>query len=158
MTTLTLCAAGQDGDCVHSLCPQNRDNEPHATGRSCPLPWQRWGGPEQPDPEREARECDWPEDFSHENGNYVNNCIHCGESFIGHKRRVTCKRCSARQSLSEEFLRKVITDACAIRSPHHADGIESGVYALADALRAKIAKPHTLIDDQPHDLKPFPIP
>ena len=41
----------------------------------------------------EIRECDWPEDFAHENGQYVNKCIRCRESFIGHKRRATCKRC-----------------------------------------------------------------
>lgn len=32
------CRAGQDGDCNWSGCPQNRDGEPTATGRSCP----RW--------------------------------------------------------------------------------------------------------------------
>ena len=37
---------------------------------------------------------DWPEDFSHENGNYSCRCVHCGKPFIGHKRRVTCKQCS----------------------------------------------------------------
>lgn len=31
------CAAGRDGDCTHSQCPQSRDGEPHATGRHCPL-------------------------------------------------------------------------------------------------------------------------
>ena len=35
---------------------------------------------------------DWPEDFSHENGNYENRCFSCGELFRGHKRRVQCKR------------------------------------------------------------------
>lgn len=38
---------------------------------------------------------DWPEDFSHENGRYQNVCIDCGEIFIGHKRRVTCKKCAS---------------------------------------------------------------
>jgi hypothetical protein len=36
----------------------------------------------------------WTEDFSHENGNYVNNCIKCKHKFMGHKRRVVCKECS----------------------------------------------------------------
>jgi hypothetical protein len=36
----------------------------------------------------------WPEDFAHENGNYQCLCCHCGVIFYGHKRRVTCKRCS----------------------------------------------------------------
>ncbi|MBF0250595.1 MAG: hypothetical protein HQL35_08220 [Alphaproteobacteria bacterium] len=31
------CRAGRDGDCIHPECPQNRDGEPHATGRHCPL-------------------------------------------------------------------------------------------------------------------------
>lgn len=34
---LTRCASDRDGDCGHPECPQNRDHEPHATGRSCPL-------------------------------------------------------------------------------------------------------------------------
>ena len=36
----------------------------------------------------------WPEDFAHENGNYTCTCCECGETFIGHKRRVVCKVCS----------------------------------------------------------------
>lgn len=31
------CAAGSDGDCVHSQCPQLRDREPMKSGRHCPL-------------------------------------------------------------------------------------------------------------------------
>lgn len=42
---------------------------------------------------------DWTEDFSHENGNYMNRCVECGELFNGHKRRVVCKAC-ATQSMS----------------------------------------------------------
>jgi len=34
---LNGCAAGRDGDCTHSQCPQLRDREPATTGRSCPL-------------------------------------------------------------------------------------------------------------------------
>lgn len=34
---LTRCQADCDGDCSHPDCPQRRDGEPHATGRSCPL-------------------------------------------------------------------------------------------------------------------------
>ena len=37
----------------------------------------------------------WPEDFSHENGNYFCCCVHCGKQFRGHKRRVVCKLCTA---------------------------------------------------------------
>lgn len=37
---------------------------------------------------------DWVEDFSHENGNYLNTCIKCDNEFKGHKRRVVCKTCA----------------------------------------------------------------
>lgn len=39
-------------------------------------------------------EKNWTEDFSHENGNYLNHCIICKDDFFGHKRRVLCKSCS----------------------------------------------------------------
>lgn len=39
---------------------------------------------------------DWSEDFGHENGNYQRRCVSCGELFIGHKRRVTCKVCASK--------------------------------------------------------------
>lgn len=34
---ITRCASGCDGDCDHPSYPQNRDNEPLRSGRSCPL-------------------------------------------------------------------------------------------------------------------------
>jgi hypothetical protein len=37
----------------------------------------------------------WSEDFEHENGNYFGTCATCGEEFLGHKRRTTCKLCAA---------------------------------------------------------------
>lgn len=37
---------------------------------------------------------DWPEDFTHENGQYRNTCTDCGGLFTGHKRRMMCKDCS----------------------------------------------------------------
>ena len=36
---------------------------------------------------------DWTSDAVHENGNYVNRCVSCGELFCGHKRRVICHEC-----------------------------------------------------------------
>ncbi len=43
------CAAHQDGDCGAMFgvadCPQERDGEPAASGRSCPLRW--WGDDEE---------------------------------------------------------------------------------------------------------------
>ena len=37
----------------------------------------------------------WAEDAPHENGTYMCKCCHCGRTFIGHKRRVTCKFCAS---------------------------------------------------------------
>ena len=53
---------------------------------------------------------DWIEDFSGENGIYSCKCIHCGDLFTGHKRRVSCKACtlkalSARLTAMEEALK-----------------------------------------------------
>jgi hypothetical protein len=41
----------------------------------------------------ESKDRHWPEDFSHENGQYENICCHCRHHFLGHKRRVVCKLC-----------------------------------------------------------------
>lgn len=35
----------------------------------------------------------WHEDKGHENGNYFCRCVHCCQQFVGHKRRVQCKKC-----------------------------------------------------------------
>lgn len=39
-------------------------------------------------------ECDFVEDFEHENGNYQCSCYQCGKTFFGYKRRVKCKACT----------------------------------------------------------------
>lgn len=39
-------------------------------------------------------EQDWPEDSTHENGNYQCRCIPCGEYFIGYKCRNVCRKCA----------------------------------------------------------------
>ena len=36
---------------------------------------------------------DWPEDYGQENGNYFQKCLHCENNFIGHKRRLVCRKC-----------------------------------------------------------------
>ena len=48
----------------------------------------------------------WPEDSSHENGDYECRCVHCGNTFYGHKRRVTCKWCATTGQVPESLLRK----------------------------------------------------
>lgn len=41
---LTSCSAHRDGECYHKRCPQLMDNEPHRSGRHCPL--DNYGGGE----------------------------------------------------------------------------------------------------------------
>lgn len=52
----------------------------------------------------------YPEDFKHENGNYMNVCNHCRERFLGHKRRYVCKECN-------EMLKNAITDSSTPPAP-----------------------------------------
>jgi len=41
-----------------------------------------------------AKPGDWPEDFGHENGQYLCSCCECKRTFTAHKRRVVCKLCA----------------------------------------------------------------
>jgi hypothetical protein len=50
----------------------------------------------------------WPEDASHENGCYSNTCCHCGRAFTGHKRRPSCKACSAASTPPVQPLREAL--------------------------------------------------
>jgi hypothetical protein len=52
----------------------------------------------------EFPEGNWPEDFSHENGNYQCLCCSCNKVFVGHKRRVVCKQCSTEAVIEEVFI------------------------------------------------------
>lgn len=36
----------------------------------------------------------WPEDFEHENGEYMCRCAACTQTFVGYKRRSCCKLCA----------------------------------------------------------------
>lgn len=53
----------------------------------------------------------WNEDFKHENGNYQNQCASCNEMFLGHKRRITCKKCSLKKP-AEDMLRDFPAAGC----------------------------------------------
>ncbi|MEO1830003.1 MAG: hypothetical protein ABGX82_14425 [Pseudomonas sp.] len=56
-------------------------------------------------------ERNWPEDAEHENGEYFCRCAHCGNQFIGHKRRVVCKACSAAPvGLVEQDVSQLLND------------------------------------------------
>lgn len=67
----------------------------------------------------------WTEDFSHENGEYVNRCTTCRETFVGHKRRVTCKVCA-------------FPDPVAALN-EHARRVEAGIPSLLSAGTARKA-------------------
>ncbi len=73
---------------------------------------------------------DWPEDFSHENGNYDNICCHCGKVFRGHKRRVCCKSCASPHPIERQAGELVSVPREASRSKF--------VLSIEDALRNKV--------------------
>ena len=50
-----------------------------------------------------STEHNWPEDFSHENGNYNNDCYMCKTVFIGYKRRHVCRVCATPQSIRDQL-------------------------------------------------------
>lgn len=71
------------------------------------------------------------EDYVHENGHYFNTCCHCLRQFIGHKRRVICKVCSA----LDEAMR-----AAGQQNPAQEQSVESSEYmAYTDYFRDQIA-------------------
>jgi len=55
----------------------------------------------QQEGERAATDHDWPQDWSHENGQYENICDDCNTPFIGGKYRRQCRRCAALQQEGE---------------------------------------------------------
>jgi hypothetical protein len=70
-------------------------------------------------PEMEC-ERNWPEDFGHENGQYVCGCLLCGLAFVGHKRRVCCKTCA------EKSRHAILSEAARfLDAPHEYDQFHS---------------------------------
>jgi len=51
----------------------------------------------------ENREGDYPEDFEHENGNYINVCYSCDNTFTGLKIRTCCRKCHDRLALKRKL-------------------------------------------------------
>lgn len=54
--------------------------------------------------EVKKKDVNWKEDAKHENGNYQCICYICGRTFIGHKRRVVCKRCDLKNQMAEALI------------------------------------------------------
>jgi len=66
-------------------------NREAGDGEPSPAKSSAVGVPSEPD-------YDWPEDFDHENGRYYCKCSQCDCTFIGHKRRVVCRKCANQAS------------------------------------------------------------
>lgn len=79
---------------------------------------------------------DWIEDASHENGNYQCLCSTCGNTFIGHKRRVTCKACAATTASAIES----IADELEAEASNYEGDFADTVKGCAEALH-KLASP-----------------
>lgn len=82
--------------------------------------------------EMEAR--GWPEDAAHENGSYQNKCCHCGEMFIGHKRRVSCKPCSNKkpEEITMKTKKPVVADIWATLVSKRGLGQRTGREQIVD--------------------------
>jgi hypothetical protein len=96
---------------------------------------------DQPNPESgfdavPAPSRDWTEDFSHENGNYNCRCTHCGEMFVGHKRRVICKLCAA--------LEPPPSEATPLTTAFHQSIDFTGTNGISDAYNAMLKHSQTL--------------
>lgn len=69
-----------------------------------------------------ASERDWPGDLAHENGNYQNTCVTCGDPFQGHKRRVTCKVCATPPMPDKTTQWRPVRDLPGYMQRHNKDG------------------------------------
>ena len=86
-------------------------------------------------PDSPVSDHDWPEDFSHENGDYECKCLTCGSTFRGHKRRVICKTCSADVKLS--LAPPELVEGCQCKSvpvADRADVIQSAIPQMIEIM------------------------
>jgi hypothetical protein len=90
-----------DDDCMASGCVLTawQTTVPEKKGHTNPMDaWKR----QLAAMERErATAHDYPEDYTNENGMYHSSCCVCKAVFLGHKRRVTCRKC-AKEGTPEE--------------------------------------------------------
>ena len=85
----------------------------------------------------------WGEDFSHENGDYECRCVHCGNTFYGHKRRVTCKRCATTRQVPEDIeaiLVPLEDDAAGMLADLPGDATALNMQAAAELIRKLAAR------------------
>lgn len=95
-------------------------------------------------------ERDWPEDFQHENGQYMCRCHKCENTFIGYKRRVTCKVCANKypeqaegaQGERKRFEAEVLGLGLPVERDHHGAYVSDHVRHLWSGweLRAALAQ------------------
>lgn len=90
----------------------------------------------------------YPEDFTHENGNYFCSCIVCSKQFCGHKRRMVCKRCSSQETTTiKEFADKTreqaLNEAAWLKLTHNLTSFEIGQAAARLSIGIKSAKTDT---------------
>ena len=73
----------------------------------------------KPDLEIKYGPHDWPEDASHENGDYTNDCIECKTTFLGNKRRHVCRKCAEAASDLWDNLTDAEREERAIKTNRH---------------------------------------
>lgn len=95
----------------------------------------------------------WPEDSSHENGNYSNTCVHCLRGFVGHKRRPSCKMCAATPSPAEQpkpAVREALAKVVSTYDAYRRRGVSPAPAEYADVVAA-IEAARAALQGEPHD-------
>jgi len=101
---------------------------------------------------RDPTEHDYPEDWPGENGMYQQTCCECGKQFVGHKRRMVCKKCMSPHEPVRRF--GVVTtwnDDCTKVIGSHIEERPDGIYRLAsDYERVETDKANAARIDREH--------
>ena len=90
---------------------------------------------------------DWKEDFQHDNGQYFNTCRGCRHTFIGHKRRMICKKCATTPATEQHAFENPMPDLSGLKPgepvpissipglrEHLAEGLEKGIFSIQGSL------------------------
>lgn len=103
---------------------------------------------------RDVNEHDWPGDFNGENGCYECACIHCGATFFGYKRRVTCKACEPSINSALKPIGAVLNEATG-----RATGVQATEVASACGSKTEFHEPQTGLSsmDEPQEVA-SPVP
>lgn len=87
---------------------------------------------------------DWKEDFQYDNGQYFKTCRSCRHTFIGHKRRVVCKKCVTTPATEQHAFENPMPDLNSLKPGELANCVDRASTSIATpTLVASITVPPT---------------